>query len=219
MTTQLNGSAALDLNREFYLELGQLSEESVAVLAPSFDTLPPNPYMDGAFRLRRYSHFLFKQGKLMQLPTKAFVQDASINRYQGNIERIYPEVETHIVQSDAFLEMFRHFKHMSALDDQTPIEVHQIRILAKDLQSTEVAPEGVHQDGFDRLGIFVLNRHNIEGGDIRVHPGFEAPAFVNHAFDQGEFVVLNDRRFFHSASAIRPLSDENGYLDVFVLTA
>lgn len=203
----------------FLLELGQLTQQSVDMLAPSFNTLPPSPYLDGAFRLRRYSHFNFVENKLTQLPTKAFVQSGDINEFQGNVERTYPEIEDQIINSDAFVEMFRRFKDMAGVNDETPIEVHQMRIIVNNSAKTEAAPEGVHQDGFDRLAVFVIDRNNINGGEIRVHTAKDADPFVSHAFDNGEFVVLNDDRFWHSAAAIEAANDADAHMDVFVLTA
>ncbi|MBY4676972.1 2OG-Fe dioxygenase family protein [Marinobacterium arenosum] len=205
--------------KEFLLELGQLTEQSVNALAPSFDGLPPSPYLDGAFRLRRYSHFNFTGDSLTQLPTKAFVQGDDINTFQGNVERVYPEIEDQVINSEAFVEMFRKFKEMAGIEDETPIEVHQMRIIASNQAKTEAAPEGVHQDGFERLAVFVIDRRNVNGGEIRVHTDKESSPFVSHAFDKGEFVVLNDRRFWHSANAIEPANDSDAHMDVFVLTA
>ena len=46
----------------------------------------------------------------------------------------------------------------------------------------------------------------------------QAPIF-KHAFDKGEFVILNDRRFWHSAQSLEAVNDDLAYMDVFVLTA
>jgi hypothetical protein len=202
----------------FYLELGQLTPNSVNHLAPSFDRLPPNPYADGEFRLRRYSRFTLEQGQLNRLPSQAFVQDKNINHFQGDVVRSYEEIDDNIVVDPSFVELFEHFQKMASVQDGTPIEVHQLRIFA-DHKSAEVAPEGVHQDGFDRIGIYVMQRHNIEGGNINIHLDNNSPALISHDFDKGEFVVLNDRKFFHSAQPIKPANGDQGYMDVFVLTA
>ncbi len=204
---------------DFLLELGQLPEDCVATLAPSFDLLPPNPYQDGGFRLRRYSHFRIDGEQPVRLPTKAFVQDGDINTFQGNVERTYPEIEDCVVDSAAFREMFRRFRDMTGLEENTPIEVHQMRILAGKDAVTEAAPEGVHQDGFRRLAVFVIERRNVTGGEIRVHTAREAQPFVSHTFDHGEFVVLNDERFWHSAGPMEASNDDDAYMDLFVLTA
>ena len=196
----------------FYLELGQLTPDSVDHLTPSFDHLPPNPYADGEFRLRRYSRFTLEQGLLKRLPSQAFVQDENINHFQGNVVRSYEEIDDRIVIDLAFIELFEHFQKMASVVDGTPIEVHQLRIFA-DHKVAEVAPEGVHQDGFDRIGIYVMQRHNIEGGNINIHLDKNSPALISHDF------VLNDRKFFHSAQPIKPIDGDQGYMDIFVLTA
>lgn len=204
---------------DFLLEIGQLPEDCVTALTSSFNALPPNPYPDGAFRLRRYSHFRFDGQQPERLPTKTFVQDEAINRFHGNVERTYPEIEDPVVSSDAFAEMFRRFRAMTGIESGLPIEVHQMRILAGHEAATEVAPEGVHQDGFRHLGVFVIERRNVCGGEIQVHTRRDARPFVSHAFDQGEFVVLNDQRFWHSAAAMEAANDDEAYMDLFVLTA
>lgn len=202
----------------FRLEVGQLPQASVNHLAPSFDNLPDNPYADGSYRLRRYSRFIFSNDSLKRLPSKAFVQDESINHFQGNVERTYPEIENKTVSDPAFLELFEHFQKMTDIADGCTIEVHQMRIFA-DHNPVEVAPEGVHQDGFDRIGIYVIQRHNITGGEVSVHTMETSPAMMKHPLNNGEFVVLNDRRFFHYAAPIEPINGELGYMDAFVLTA
>ncbi|NQZ31626.1 MAG: 2OG-Fe dioxygenase family protein [Oceanospirillaceae bacterium] len=203
----------------FYLELGQLSEKSVESLETSFDNLPKSDYLDGAYRLRRFSHFSYAKNQLKILPTKAFSQNADINEFQGNVAREYQNIEAAVVSSSAFDEMFSSFKKMASITDETPIEVHQMRILGQKGAPVEVAPEGVHQDGFDFLAVFVIDRNNIAGGEICVHPAKEQAPIFKHAFNRGEFLVLNDKRFWHSAAALQAVNDDAAYMDVFVLTA
>lgn len=204
---------------DFLLQLGQLSNESVNGLTSSFTNLPKSNYLDGAFRLRRFSHFTYVRDKVCELPQKAFSQGSDINTFQGDVAREYPAIEADVVSSEAFSEMFKNFKDMTEIDDDTTIEVHQMRILGNKNSATEAAPEGVHQDGFDYLGVFVIERHNIQGGEICVHPNKEQQPIFKHAFDKGEFVVLNDKRFWHSAQSLAAVNDELAYMDVFVLTA
>jgi hypothetical protein len=204
---------------EFLLQLGQLSQMSAQNLAVSFANLPKSDYLDGAFRLRRFSHFTFSGNRLTMLPTKAFSQSDDVNGFQGNVAREYQDIEEQVVDSEAFTQMFESFKEMTQVQDSKPIEVHQMRILGNKGNLTEAAPEGVHQDGFDYLGVFVIDRKNIEGGEICVHQTKEQPPIFKHAFDKGEFVVLNDKRFWHSAASLKAVNDDLAYMDVFVLTA
>ena len=206
---------------DFFLELGQLSGESTCFLAPSFERLPESLYKDGQYRLRRFSHFNFTDGQLIQLTPKDFLQSAKVNSFQGNVDRHYEEIEQSVIESDAFIELFQHFKRMAKVVDDAEIDVHQIRIRAKQGEKVPVAPEGVHQDGFDIIGIYFIQRDHLKrGGNLRVHTDKDSKAFIDYQFDHGEFVILNDRRFWHSASSIVPEDGlEEGHLDAFVLTA
>lgn len=204
---------------DFLLQLGQLKKASVDQLSISFRNLPKSNYLDGSYRLRRYSHFLYSADFLETLPVKPFQQNQEINQFQGNVEREYLPIESSVIKSRAFVEMFASFKDMANIADKTPIEVHQIRILADTNKDVEVAPEGVHQDGFDHLAVFVIERNNIQGGDICVHTNKHQAPFFKHQFDNGEFVVLNDKKFWHSAQSLKAANDDTAYMDVFVLTA
>lgn len=203
----------------FFLQLGQISASAVMSLTPSFNNLPSSAYKDGAYRLRRFSHFNFANNSLIQLPTKAFSQSSHINHFQGDVARNYEDIEEHIISAVGFLEMFQTFKEMANLPEEQTIEVHQIRINAEGGKSIPVAPEGIHQDGCARIAIFVIQRHNIRGGRINVHIDDHHEPFLSHKFDRGEFIVLNDRRFFHSATEVETIHGTHGHLDVFVLTA
>ena len=205
--------------KDFLLELGQLKSGHVAQLSASFNNLPKSDYLDGDYRLRRYSHFNFSENVLTKMPVKAFEQSAEFNDFQGNVARQYEDIEQDLIDSEAFVEIFSRFKAITDLDDETNIEVHQIRIVAKGEQGSQVTPEGVHQDGYQRIGIFVIDGNNIIGGELNIHTQKHAEPFIRHKFDQGEFVVLNDENFWHSAEDIRSAGPGRANMDVFVLTA
>lgn len=213
---------------DFLLELGQISSEHVAQLSESFNNLPKNEYCDGKYRLRRYSQFNFSQDKLpnigiintlRKLPAKAFTQSADFNVFQGDVVRQYEEIEQDIIDSEAFVEIFARFKGITNLDDESNIEVHQMRIIAKGEVGSQVTPEGVHQDGFQNIGMFVIDSSNVSGGELNIHTQQQAKPFIKHKFDQGEFVVLNDERFWHSAEDICSAGSGSAHMDLFVLTA
>ncbi|WP_341501384.1 2OG-Fe dioxygenase family protein [Gallaecimonas sp. GXIMD4217] len=205
---------------DYSYQLGQLSNAAVASLAPSFARLPLDPYIDGDFRLRRYSNFKFIDGKLLRQPTKSFMQSSDINQYLGDVERVYAELEESVAQSEAMVELFDSFKAATGLGDDAIIEVHQMRITCQRDDSSLPAPEGVHQDGFDFLGVYVMGNHDIEGGDIMLYNKPDEAPFFQEYFEAGRFVILNDRRYFHNAAPIAPLpGHDKGAWDVIVLTA
>lgn len=205
--------------KDFLLELGQLNENHVTQLSASFSNLPTSDYLDGDYRLRRYSHFNFSANKLTKLPIKAFEQSLDFNAFQGNVERQYEEIEQEVINSEAFVEIFTRFKGITNLDDKADIDVHQMRIIAKDNKFSQVTPEGVHQDGYKNIGIFFIDNNASIGGELKVHTQQKAEPFIKHKFDKGEFVVLNDECFWHSAEDIRAIGKGEAHLDAFVLTA
>jgi len=205
--------------QDFLLELGQLNVNHVAQLSTSFDRLPSSEYLDGQYRLRRYSNFNFSSDTLTKLPSRSFQQSSDLNVFQGNIKRNYEEIEQNIIDSDAFVELFARFKNITSLKDEAEIEVHQIRIITNGETSSQVTPEGVHQDGYQNIGIFSIESNNITGGELNIHTQKQAKPFIKHKFDHGEFVVLNDERYWHSAEDIHATDSGSAYMDLFVLTA
>ncbi|SJM67087.1 2OG-Fe dioxygenase family protein [Psychrobacter piechaudii] len=201
----------------FYLKLGKLSETNVQQLAPSFLNIPENEYKDGDYRLRRYSAFTFSGNKVNKLPYRSFKQSSELNKFQGDIAREYPDIEASCYESDAFQEMFAQFYTNAELPVDTEVEVHQLRMRAKPNQTIAIAPEGVHQDGFNRIGMFFVNYENLTGGELYVHETQDSKPMLDHLFKEGEFLVLNDALFWHSANEVQA-NQETGYFDMFVIT-
>ena len=106
------------------------------------------------------------------------------------------------------------------LSNNANIDVHQIRIFAKPTKQRPITPEGVHQDGYKHIAICTVQRKNIkEGGDLCIHSSKDSKPFIKYSFDAGEFIVMNDQRFWHSATDIIADKEDKAIMDVFVLTA
>lgn len=201
----------------------QLSATHAHAMQADFDTLKPSEYKDGGYRLRRYSTFEYDKNtrNLHKNPPKAFVQSDTLNTFQGNVARQYDDLTDSLWQSDAFLAMIDTFAEQGGLDDVSHIEVHQIRVRStSNTEPTLTAPEGVHQDGFDRIGMCIINHHNIEGADLLVYDNktdTTPKAVVKPS--AGAFCVLDDSVLWHDATPIISKTDGEGYWDLFVLTA
>lgn len=206
------------MSSPFYLKLGKISDEGTKQLVPSFTNLPENDYKDGEYRLRRFSAFTFGGEKVNKLPTRSFGQSGELNKFQGDVERQYEDIEASCYESNGFQEMFAQFYHNAGVPFDDEVEVHQLRIRARPNSTVEVAPEGVHQDGFNRIGMFIINHENLTGGELRVHETYDSKAMVEYLFKDGEFLVLNDAAFWHDANDI-VAKDQEGYFDLFVITA
>ncbi|KJY84877.1 agglutination protein [Vibrio galatheae] len=205
--------------RETTLQLTKLSDTAISQLAPSFMQLPHTEHADGKYRLRRYSVVALQDGKVVDLNKNEFMQTDDINRFQGNVVRQFEPIEQSIINSDGMREMCQLFVDSNHLTNGQEIEIHQIRISAI-YNETQVAPEGVHQDGFEHIALIGMGRHNIEGGDIMLYNSFNEAPFFRKALQSGEVAMLADNKLWHNATPIRSVIEgEEGYMDVFVLTA
>lgn len=189
----------------------------------SFDTLTPNEYKDGDYRLRRYSVFDYDRQthKISKRPSTAFIQDDSLNQFQGNVARHYDDLTDATITNADFGAMMATFAKVANLHRHSQIDVHQMRIIAKDADITAVAsPEGIHQDGFDYVGVFTMARQNITGGELFVwqNKTDDTPIAKLDPL-AGDFCVINDKQLWHSAGDVVPKQSGKGYWDVFVLTA
>ncbi len=206
-------------NRETTLQLTKLSENAIAQLAPSFSKLPSTEHADGKYRLRRYSVIQFKGGEVIDLQKNEFMQTDDINRFQGNVVRQFEPVEKSTLECEGMREICQVFVDANKLSDGQEIEIHQIRISAI-YDETQVAPEGVHQDGFEHIALIGMGRHNVEGGDIMLYNSFNEAPFFRKVLQNGEIAMLADNKLWHNATPIKSVIDgQEGYMDVFVLTA
>lgn len=207
---------------DFTYSRGHVSAAALADLTPDFDSLQPSDYADGSYRLRRFSTLAYdRANKVVDLlPAHDFVQGDDINHFQGNVQRHYDDLLDSTWRSAGFVELVDAFAEAAELPERTTFEVHQIRVVSHAGEIAETAPEGVHQDGFDRICIVTLARVNTDGADLMLHQAQDAPALVTLAQQPGEYLVLNDSLLWHSATPVAGLdAGRPAYWDAFVLTA
>ncbi len=201
------------------LHITQLSARALQQLSPSFANLPHTDHADGQYRLRRYSVIEFCQGKVIEQNQHDFVQSDAINHFQGDVVRHFEPILDSTLQSDGMREMCQLFVDANELPDGQQIEIHQIRIAAI-YDETQVAPEGVHQDGFDYIALIGIDRKNIVGGEIMLYEDNHEAPFYRKVLNNGEVAMLDDSRLWHNACPIRSIRhSQEGHMDVFVLTA
>ena len=95
------------------------------------------------------------------LISQDFTQSEDYNKHQGGMKRTFENIEEEVLQSDGFKEICLIFKNANNMIDGQEIDVHQMRCVTLNGES-ELAPEGVHQDGFDRIGMISIDRDNIK---------------------------------------------------------
>ena len=208
------------LHAAFDYKLEKFASLEATQFEPFFANLPVDPYIEGQFRRRRFSRFTGTPDNLHRLEHKYFVQSTQVNQLAGGIKRDFPELEDNLTQLDGFQTLVAAFIDFSKIDPMvTEMGVHQIRIVASKSEQGEPAPEGIHQDGFDFVGIFVIQRRDITGAETHLYRAKDQPPVFNKVLQPGEFVMVNDRTHYHYTNAVAPTGDGEGVRDVFVFTA
>jgi hypothetical protein len=185
----------------------------------SFAHLPPDPYLEGGYRFRRLSHFKVMGDRLVRLPHRRLFQSKQYNPLLGDVVREYDELEDELVQLEDFQRLiWEFFQFCQLCSTSQEIGVHQIRTTASSEKLGNPAPEGIHRDGVDVVGIFSVDRNGIGGGETHLYRTKDTPPAFSKVLNPGEFLVFRDEQYFHYTSPVNAITDEMGTRDVFVLT-
>mgnify|MGYP003402740609 FL=1 len=184
-----------------------------------FDTLALDPYLPGSYRFRSLSHVSIADGHLIKLPQQRLFQSKDYNPVLGDVVREYPELDNELIELEDFQKaVLEFFEFCRLCSDFNEIGIHQIRITASPQHQGNPAPEGIHRDGVDLVGIFCVNRSNIAGGETHLYKTKDTSPIFTKILNPGELLVFNDRQFFHFTTPLQPTSAAIGYRDVFVFT-
>ncbi|ARV72412.1 2OG-Fe dioxygenase family protein [Vibrio campbellii] len=207
---------------KFLLEAFQVPSEVATGVSPYFDLLPPDKYINSGHRFRTYARFQSEDKEIIRLPHSKFIQSADINRVLGGVERDFSEMSREMIETEEFQHLLKSFmERTGAIDDHSVVDVHQIRVTCDHDSTSAPAPEGIHQDGFNYVGIFCVRRENISGGYTQIYSSpVDQHPHMNTVLEENQFVILNDKRFFHHISeTLSSIEGKKGVRDVFVFTA
>ncbi|MEI8399977.1 MAG: 2OG-Fe dioxygenase family protein [Alcaligenaceae bacterium] len=200
----------------------------LAALIPDWEGMPEDAYLKdgGHYRLRRHSCFVFENDQLALAPVRAHWQSLSYNALHGGMQRWFEPMHPHTIQQTVWIDLLSAFARTAdALHHSTQpastvarrcIEAHQFRIDTKD-GIGRPTPEGAHRDGVDLVGVFMINRQHVKGGETRV---FDAKGTSGQRFTLSEswsLLLLDDARVIHETTPIQP-AQPGGYRDTLVLT-
>ncbi|MBD2436808.1 2OG-Fe dioxygenase family protein [Nostoc sp. FACHB-110] len=208
-----------ELEYAFLFTLRKVNSINPESFEPFFKNLPVDPYIKGNYRLRRLSRFTVSGNELIKLPHGYLFQSKSYNPLVGDIKREFSELEDSIVELDSFKKMVLAFSDSCKLHPEAEIGVHQIRTICSPDNMGNPAPEGIHQDGTDFIGIFSVNRDNIQGGETHLYTAKKEKPVFSKVLNSGELLLVNDHDFFHFTTPIKPQTEGLGIRDVFVLTS
>ena len=184
-----------------------------------FADLPQDPYIKGRYRTRRLSRFILSGEELIKLPHGYLYQSKDYNRLVGDVKREFAELSDRLIVLDNFQQLIRAFSDSCKLHPEAEIGVHQIRTTCTPNNFGNPAPEGIHRDGTNFIGIFAVSRNNIQGGATHLYTAKKEKPVFSKVLNPGDLLLVNDREFYHFTTPIKPESNEVGTRDVFVLTS
>ncbi|HWI83818.1 2OG-Fe dioxygenase family protein [Ramlibacter sp.] len=195
--------------------------DELDALLPAWESLPLDTYLrdGGKYRRRRHSCFLVGDGEVVQAPHRAHWQPVEYNALHGGLRRWFEPMlvaeDTRPGWSRILLGLGGVFSQLRAARPWY-VEAHQFRI-----ETTggigRPTPEGAHRDGVSFVGVFLLARRDIKGGETRV---FDAHGSGGQRFTLQEpwsLLLLDDERVIHETTPIQPAGPA-GHRDTLVLT-
>ncbi|AGY59413.1 2OG-Fe dioxygenase family protein [Gloeobacter kilaueensis] len=198
----------------------QRLELDVSQIRAYFASLPADQYTPGGYRTRRFDRFQLSAAGLIKLPHHTFFQSSDYNAKLGGIVRSYQPLEEALANLPSFQELLVTFARLSGLTARAiEIGAHQLEISCSEGHEGYPAPEGVHQDGFQVIGIYVVGIDNLQGGETLLYREKQGRPILRWTLNPGELLVINDRELFHYTSPIRVQQPGRGVRDAFVFTA
>ena len=202
-------------------ELTNVSVSDLLDLRVHWQDLPRDPYLKdgGRYRFRRHASYTVSGSELKMVPHRAHWQSVDYNALHGGIERWFEPITPALADNVCWQTLIKNTAGLlSSLKPVTTwfIEAHQFRIDTSD-GIGRPTPEGAHRDGVDFVAVFLIDRHNIKGGETRI---FEAEGSIGLRFtlqDSWSALLLNDAKMIHETTPIQPITSP-GYRDTLVIT-
>lgn len=216
---QANGFAIA--SADSIAELTQASVADLNSLRMHWQDLPRDPYLKdgGRYRFRRHASYMATGTDLMMVPHRAHWQSLDYNALHGGIERWFEPITQALADDPCWQAVLKNTALLLSTLKPTKtwfIEAHQFRIDTSD-GIGRPTPEGAHRDGVDFVGVFLIDRQGIKGGETRI---FEANTSAGLRFTLTEpwsALLMNDERMIHETTPIQPTLPQ-GYRDTLVLT-
>ncbi|MDD1421566.1 2OG-Fe dioxygenase family protein [Dolichospermum sp. ST_sed1] len=208
-----------ELEYAFLFTLRKVNSINTAGFQPFFQNLPIDPYVKGEYRSRRLSRFRVSGDKLVKLPHGYLLQSKDYNPLLGGIKREFAELDHALIELEIFNNLIFAFYDSCKLHPEAEIDVHQIRTTCSVNNLGNPAPEGIHRDGSDFIGIFSAGRDNIQGGETHLYSAKKEKPVFNKVLQPGEIILVNEHQFLHFTTPIKPEIPGFGSRDVFVINS
>jgi len=193
-----------------------------------WNSLELDPYMPdgGKYRLRRIGYLSYNLlSKTLEplIENVAFVQSKSINKFVGDVERVFESSKKEFLESKLLESIIKYvidnvlsFSDISA--KEIKINVHQMRIKASYGAIGLPTPEGIHQDGHKFVSQHLISRSDISGGISGLYDLNNDPLIHKQLFNFLDTIVVSDEHIKHDVSPIYSFSNmKGGYRDMLII--
>ena len=216
--------------------LRERTREDDAFFFPRDEDFPDDDVLNGDFSTA---------GALVEVPDPKFNQPSGYS-FEGRedgvketvADRTFVRLPRSLIRRPEFKEILARFASYARLDPRyasrktMTLGVHAIRIKADEGSGLrgQVVPEGMHQDGFEYIGLLSPQKHNVRD-DWRTYvyvggPSGEKPdetrsarPIFSSAVEPGALLFVDDRRMWHDADDLRQLdTTAPGWRDFMVIT-
>ena len=212
-------SGSTELEYAFMFTFKKVNSIKLEGIKQFFTDLPVDPYIKGNYRSRRLSRFIVSGDELRKLPHGYLYQSKNYNPLVGGVRREFAELDDALIRLENFKQLILAFTDSCKLHPEAEIGVHQIRTTCSPNNYGNPAPEGIHRDGTDFIGIFSVDRENVQGGETHLYTARKEKPVFSKVLNPGELLLVNDHEFLHFTTPIHPISEQEGSRDVFVLTS
>lgn len=193
--------------------------------AASWNDLGVDRYMadGGRYRRRRHAVFQISGGRIARLPHRPHFQSTAYNLLNGGVQRWFDPIKPEVAAHPAFAAILQFcadiFIRPPLSSAVWEVETHQFRIEATLSAMGKPAPEGMHRDGVDFVGIMLVGRTNVAGGETVIEDASGSELCRRCLKTPMEAIFLDDRRLRHVTTGISALGGDNpAFRDAFVVT-
>jgi len=201
-----DGCAVIDAGR--WLDLARL--------ASLYPDVPADPYVPEGFRYKSLARLRVHGTQPVAGPHEPLYQSQEFNPVHGGIQRHYPPLSAGFIA--ALADPLRLFQTVARLAGDDEILVQAQRITTGTGGVGHPAVEGFHQDDVAYVGILLVGRAGLAGGQTMVaaDPGGRDLVFAGE-LQPGQLLVLDDRRVWHYTSPVRDVAGPGrGHRDVIL---
>ncbi|WP_299897258.1 2OG-Fe dioxygenase family protein [uncultured Aquimarina sp.] len=209
-------------------EKNEFTHDQIEEFKDFWNYLELDPYMPdgGKYRMRRIGYLSYNLvTKSLEPLTEnvAFVQSKSINKFVGDVERVFEPSKKEFLESKLLESIIKYvIENVLTLSNITTseikINVHQMRIKASYGAIGLPTPEGIHQDGHKFVSQHLISRKEISGGISGLYDLNEDPLIHKQLFNFLDTIVVSDEHVKHDVSPIYSFSNmEGGYRDMLII--